>query len=294
MTRTEWVMLSAALIAASALMANRPRAMTERPSDLVLAPGGTAVAPVATRIRPLTAADLGPIRLQRPVAAATFDRLLKEAESMYRSRNLPQALDAYQTLVELDPGHSQAWLRIGNLHHQGGRIGAAMAAYRNAVPADEAAIPDPAAVGKALLNIALLAAEQVGDALERFDRGGQSADELRATRDQVLERLIELVQQARRTAAGDAGATAAAADAAVTRAASRAAAASPAGAAGDGARSAEPANPYTVDRWTGRPSARRAAGGRGTVADPLTVDPLPPRPQVEYIEGAPVRRGSQP
>lgn len=101
---------------------------------------------------------LPPLRLTRPLARDTLERLLDEADSLYRARHWLRAMDAYRGLTEIDPPNRHAWLRIGNLHHQRNQLGAAAGAYRKAAQPLAAAELSPGgdahgARAKALANL---------------------------------------------------------------------------------------------------------------------------------------------
>jgi hypothetical protein len=63
----------------------------------------------------------------------------------------------------------------------------------------------------------------------------------------------------------------------------------------DHAQTAEPFEPYTVDRWialprraSSKPSATsKGMTARSAVIEPLTESPLPAAPQVERLQGLP-------
>lgn len=120
----------------------------------------------------LSATGQPPLRLVRPIAPETIERAQREAEALYRSTQSAPALHAYATLVELDPGLTFAWLRLGNLHQQAGREEEALDAYRQAALGPGSMSTDRESRGKALMNMALLTVAQAGralDALEMLD-----------------------------------------------------------------------------------------------------------------------------
>jgi tetratricopeptide (TPR) repeat protein len=149
----------------------------------------------------------------RPDAAETLARLLDDAESAYRARRWPQAMDAFKAVTAFDPDNARAWLRIGNLHHRRGQWVAAAAAYRKAVPrdgpprapdatgaADPADPADPAGAvrAKALLNLASVNLELARAALAEL---GRLPPELAAARDDIAAQsrvVADQVEQARR------------------------------------------------------------------------------------------------
>ena len=293
-----------------------PAAAWAQPTQRAGAAAGPAAGPRPPAVQPAMPraqvdALLGPLRLVRPLAPETLERLLDEGESVYRARNLPQAFEAFGTVVELEPRSVHAWLRLGNLHQQAGRDPEALHAYRQAGRGVPRSARDDAARGKALLNVAMLGIAQAEEALEAFDRehdpddAEANPDATASARDEAAWRLAELQRRAdrhgelppppaRRAPARADGARAA------DRAAPVSGAAGPDDAAGRtrhdpwAARRArvdapeeEAFEPYTVDRWTGR--ARRPgvrpAPARGALVEPVTASPLPAAPAVDVLRG---------
>lgn len=262
--------------------------------------------------RSQTDALLGPLRLVRPLAAETLERLIEEGESVYRARNLPQAFDAFATVVELEPDAVHAWLRLGNLHQQAGRHAEALNAYRQAVRARPRSARDDTSRGKALLNVAMLGIAQAEQALETFERDHDPDDDellaesLRPARDDAGRRLADVRRRTDRhlepaTISAPRGPVRAEGAAALERMPSaqpratavgggdRAAAVPPAArlARGDPDADDDAFEPYTVDRWTGRArrTAVRPAAGRGGWVEPVSEVPAPTAPPVEVLRG---------
>jgi hypothetical protein len=262
------------------------------------------------------------LALLRPVAAETIERALNEADALYRSRQSGQALHAYATLVEIDAGNPQAWLRLGNLHQQAGRNEEATDAYRRAARVRAATPPEAEARGKALLNIALLGIDDAARAIDALEAMKLSA--LDDTRTTVAEQLGMQQRRADRTAAqwlppqSPPGAqpapatsampraarsaqtsrvstvptvptvpTAAAPSSTLRPAATAAVRSAPAPAAPPPPAPTEAFEPFTIDRWIAK--ARRVTGtrtaGRSAVSEPVTETPLPPLPVVETHRG---------
>jgi tetratricopeptide (TPR) repeat protein len=295
--------LAGALLCVSVVCAQRARAQ-EAP---VGAPPASASAQAPT---------LGPLQLTRPLAPETIARLIDEAESLYRSRNLVRARDAYLAIVELDRMNVHAWLRLGNLHQQAGRSVEALDAYRQASLTIPATAADAESRGKALLNIALLNVAQASRAIDELD--AMNAAALKPQRDAVgrqigAERRRANAAAARGVVSEDEAAVEAAG--AVERRsatphslpAARAAAADPPAApprlrgeratattAGpsDATAPGTDFEPYTVDRWVARARRApvRAETARSAITVPITETPLPELPRVEVIRG--VRSGA--
>jgi len=295
----------------------------------VVAPPGRAPAPAAVMSRAQVNALLGPLRLVRPLAPETIDRLFQEGESLYRSQHHQQAFEAFATLLELEPRHIPAWLRVGNLHQQAEREPEAVEAYRRASREAPHTDADLESQGKALLNIALLGLSQLDRAIEDFE-----AIDVRTALDQdafgdVREGLARSLAQLRhRILAGRDDRFAPErdprsawprgrrsvhldeADAPEDEHPGRRRTRDPESrrSAFQEGRRVEPEppwlpspapsdprahEPYTVDRWTGR--SRRPAGGstpaRSMLVEPLTESPLPAAPAVDVLRGGPAGRG---
>ena len=326
MTRRHRWLIAAVLILAGVLAAHRLRAQPERnPGAPAWQTTALGAGPAAMRVGTPAARLLGPIRLVRPLAPETLTRMLDEAESTYRSRNGPQAMDAYATLLEIDPSNLHAWLRVGNLYQQAERHDDAMAAYRQATASLPQTRADFDTRGKALANIALIGIEQAQRALDELDALNDEA--LASLRNDVgvqFEKEAGRLQRARDVSAMAApapvrppAAPASSAGRIATQAASgrappvppamaaqpvttaptaTAAAPQPATTAQPPTRTqatgdaAEVFAPYTVDRWAGkprRPLNAHAPAARPSLHDPITEDPLPSRPRIDYFEGAP-------
>jgi len=117
-----------------------------------------AEAPAAAAIRPVPE----PSAERRP---AIGDRLA-EAEAHYRGGRFDEALPAFRAIVDADPDHAHAWLRIGNLLHRKRDWFDALSAYRRAArPQADAVIRE-----KAVYNVALLNLELARQAIKRLDR----------------------------------------------------------------------------------------------------------------------------
>jgi len=303
----------AALLAAVPISGSPQSAPRATPAGTIGVVSRPVIAPPVLG-RSQVEALLGPLRLIRPLASETLERLIDEGESVYRARNLPQALDAFATVVELEPDAVHAWLRLGNLHQQAGRHAEALNAYRQAVLARPRSARDDTSRGKALLNIAMFGIAQAEQALETFERDHDPDDDqplfesLVPTRDDAAQRLADARRRADRhlepatvTVTAPRGPVRAEGAGALERTPS-ARPRAPAVGAGDRAAADPPParrargdrdtdddafEPYTVDRWTGR--ARRApvrpAAGRGGWVEPVSEVPSTAVPPVEVLRG---------
>lgn len=103
-------------------------------------------------------------------------RLLRDGEAAYRARRSDEALAAFQRVVELDPAHAPAWLRVGNLHHQRREWFKALAAYRRVSARTGGEGSDPGLRAKALYNVALINLELARQAIRTLERIGPAAN----------------------------------------------------------------------------------------------------------------------
>ena len=150
---------------------------------------------------------LDPLRLRRPIAAITLQRLNEEAESAYRARDLSAAHRGFQQMLALDPSQAGAWFRLGTIHQQNGDLQAASDAYRRAliVVASAGADGDPSIRARALLNLALIAHWRARLALAELDRqpGDPDTQEQRLQVERDLRAVEERLRvQERRWPAG--------------------------------------------------------------------------------------------
>jgi hypothetical protein len=234
----------------------------------------------------------------RPLASDTLERAFREAESLYRARQIPQAMQAYATLVELDPSNARAWLRLGNQHPRTGQEAYALEAYRLASQSASRTETETEARGKALLNIALIGLAQVARAIDDLDALDVAA--LDAARDGVESQWAGQRRRAARVAGRWPDAEAVAAPDQASPVSSPAATSAPASRVSSGraaplyarppvpATEVEPVEPYTVDRWIARvrrASPTRDPAGRSVLAEPVTESPLPALPAVETFRG---------
>jgi len=102
---------------------------------------------------------------ERRAEAQPIERLA-EAEALYRSSRFDDALPAFRSIVEADPAHAHAWLRIGNILHRRREWFDALSAYRKAARPQA----DPAIREKAVYNVALLNLELARQAMKRLER----------------------------------------------------------------------------------------------------------------------------
>jgi hypothetical protein len=102
-------------------------------------------------------------------------RLFDEGEAAYRVRRYDEALAAFQRVVSLDPAQTQAWLRLGNLHHRRGKWFEALSAYRRVAARSSGDGVDAAVRAKALYNLALINLELARQSLRQLERIGPAA-----------------------------------------------------------------------------------------------------------------------
>jgi tetratricopeptide (TPR) repeat protein len=118
------------------------------------------------------ATDAPAVATVRPVPEPSAERRLAigdrlaEAEALYRGSRFDEALPAFRAIVDADPDHAHAWLRIGNLLHRKRDWFDALSAYRRAARPQA----DPVIREKAVYNVALLNLELARQAIKRLDR----------------------------------------------------------------------------------------------------------------------------
>lgn len=103
---------------------------TAAPADARLLQAGSQT---TTAVLPQRGASLAMPVLSMPGRQMTpliLDEMWVLAERSYRQGDDEQALPLLMGLVLRDPHRTEAWLRIGNIHQRGGRMGAALDAYR--------------------------------------------------------------------------------------------------------------------------------------------------------------------
>lgn len=91
---------------------------------------------------------------------------LADAETLYRASRFDEALLAFRSIVDAEPAHAHAWLRIGNILHRKREWFDALSAYRKAARPQA----DPAIREKAVYNVALLNLELARQAMKRLER----------------------------------------------------------------------------------------------------------------------------
>jgi tetratricopeptide (TPR) repeat protein len=118
---------------------------------------------------------LPPLKLMSPLSSVSLDSLAGEADSAYANKQFKAAEDGFRSILELDGGNRRAMFRLGNIHQQQGNNERAMAFYRQASQATEYSQQLDEFGEKALINIALLAAEQLKQALAELEKRKPSA-----------------------------------------------------------------------------------------------------------------------
>jgi tetratricopeptide (TPR) repeat protein len=118
---------------------------------------------------------LPPLKLMSPLSTVSLESLAGEADSAYANKQFKAAEDGFRSILELDGGNRRAMFRLGNIYQQQGNNEQAMAFYRQASQATEYSQQLDEFGEKALINIALLAAEQLKQALAELDKRKPSA-----------------------------------------------------------------------------------------------------------------------
>jgi tetratricopeptide (TPR) repeat protein len=124
---------------------------------------------------PALASELPPLKLMSPLSSVSLDSLASEADSAYANKQFKAAADGFRSIVELDGGNRRALFRLGNIYQQQGNSEQAMTFYRQASQATEYSQQLDEFGEKALINIALLAAEQLKQALAELEKRKPSA-----------------------------------------------------------------------------------------------------------------------
>jgi uncharacterized membrane protein (UPF0127 family) len=140
----------------------RSGAQSTQPVRKVPLDGGASIVPLVTAVgllAPVLTAVSPSVRADSPaLPSAWVERFAGRAESLYRAGADQEALDAYETLLHVDPGSASiVSLRTGNIHQRNGRHWRAIDSYRRVLELDAA--PEPAAQDarrKALSNLATL------------------------------------------------------------------------------------------------------------------------------------------
>jgi tetratricopeptide (TPR) repeat protein len=124
---------------------------------------------------PALASELPPLKLMSPLSSVSLDSLAGEADSAYANKQFKAAADGFRSIIELDGGNRRALFRLGNIFQQQGNNEQAMTFYRQASQATEYSQQLDEFGEKALINIALLAAEQLKQALAELEKRKPSA-----------------------------------------------------------------------------------------------------------------------
>jgi tetratricopeptide (TPR) repeat protein len=125
--------------------------------------------------------DLPPLKLMSPLSSVGLDSLAGEADSAYANKQFKTAEDGFRSILELDEGNRRAMFRLGNIYQQQGSDAKAMQFYRQAAMATEYSQQLDEFGEKALINIALLASEQLKQALAELEKRKPSAKALVAS-----------------------------------------------------------------------------------------------------------------
>jgi tetratricopeptide (TPR) repeat protein len=135
----------------------------------------------------------GAAAAQEPVAP---EALMVRAELAYRAADYDSAREQFVALIQQDPWHTRAWLRLGNIHHRAGRIEEARMAYRHAASGAQVPGLDDAAPDKARLNLAFLALDEARTELDALEASGSARLRQVTERAREASRLAEARAQA--------------------------------------------------------------------------------------------------
>lgn len=117
---------------------------------------------------------------------------LARAEIAYGRQEWTKAFESLRRVLDREPGHPQAWLRVGNLWQRHGDPVRAIDAYRMAAAALVADPPRPGEAvhaHKALINLAALTDDLLADALRRLDAGASTDPGVETARRTLLRGL---------------------------------------------------------------------------------------------------------
>jgi tetratricopeptide (TPR) repeat protein len=115
-------------------------------------------------------AALPPLVLMSPLSQISLDALTGEADAAYAAKNLKIAQDLLQSVLDLAPGNRRALFRLANIHQQRGQLEKALHAYRQTAEPNEFSEGLDEFAEKALINIALIGADQSRSALAELEK----------------------------------------------------------------------------------------------------------------------------
>ena len=154
-----------------------PKAVSTLPM-VTQGPGAHGRTASEINVEPLASEQGNPVaEFSSANRALSSEERMPEVERAYVAGRYRDAEVVVEEILKSDPGNSAAWLRRGNLHHQGGRLELAAESYRRALGIASSASPsqlegDARLVevkAKASANLALLGIEQTRNALETLD-----------------------------------------------------------------------------------------------------------------------------
>ncbi|MCD6671545.1 MAG: tetratricopeptide repeat protein [Burkholderiaceae bacterium] len=129
-----------------------------------------------------------------PPSPSELAALQTQAEDAYRARRFDEAVAGYERLLALQPSNAQAWLRLGNVHHQRHDWFKALAAYRRAAARSHAGVEtEPSLRAKAIYNVALINLELARQSLRSLEQLGEAA--AAAANPAPLAREVERTQR---------------------------------------------------------------------------------------------------
>jgi tetratricopeptide (TPR) repeat protein len=115
-------------------------------------------------------AALPPLVLMSPLSQISLDALTGEADAAYAAKNFKNAQDLLQSVLDLAPGNRRALFRLANIHQQRGQLDKALQAYRQTAEPNEFSDGLDEFAEKALINIALIGADQSRGALAELEK----------------------------------------------------------------------------------------------------------------------------
>ena len=170
---------------------------------------GYPSAPLAHVEGSATGVQVAPIASPQVLSSEELRERVALAERHYRENRLEDALKMFREIIDLDPGHAHAWLRVGNVLHRNREWFDALTAYRRAARPQA----DPVIREKAVYNIALLNLELARQAIRRLERmrtdepGSPAMQERSGLTDGSLRSLTDQLSSSYRTLSGARGKT---------------------------------------------------------------------------------------
>jgi tetratricopeptide (TPR) repeat protein len=132
------------------------------------------------------AGELPPLKLMSPLSSLSLSGLAGEADAAYGGKRFKVAEEGFLSILELDPGNRRAMFRLGNIYQQIGKTDQAVSFYRQASATSEFSQVNDEFAEKALINIAMIASDQLRSALDELEK-----HQAMATNALTVQRLVD-------------------------------------------------------------------------------------------------------